>query len=1040
MFNPPSQYGSDRPGGCPRENILSALAQKLEQSSATASSPPLVPDHTLVCQIGRGAHGDVWLARSALGTSRAVKIVYRASFDDERPYEREFEGILRYEPISRTDAGLMQVLHVGRNDAIGCFYYVMELADPVAELSQSATADGAYVPRTLRTELGREGRLPVADAAQLVARLATALAHLHSQGLVHRDIKPSNVIFVRGQPKLADIGLVTGAGDSRSFVGTEGFIAPEGPGSAQADVYSLGKLLFELVTGRDRMEFPRLPSDLAQLPEREGILDLNEVITRACAPAPGERYATASQMESDLRIFLAGRSLREARRSERHLRQLRWFAVGASGLMFLALAGLWLASNAERRATERAQQSAARAQVELQLRTRAEAAERAAHEQLHAALVEQARATVRSGELGQRVRTLDAVRRAAAMRDSVELRREAFAALALPDLRFDRELPVAADATMAVLDPKFERLAVGRGTNAVEIRSVPDQRRLATLNLRSKEPATFGKWSADGRFLAIRSGYRPGQRRSASSELTHVDVWDISSMRRVLSLPPTRWTAFSFHPTLPQILGGNVDNFVSTWDLESGRETARFAVEGLVYHLEFSPDGQSFIAQHRIGWPWFTSLFSTSTGEVRKSESNGWIDGIAWNPKGPWVALAARGGEVYLYDARNGETHLLGRHKHEARTATFSPDGNFLFTGGEEQEINSWDVRLRRRAFFIGLGSAEIQFEAGGSRCAVNQGAVVSLHTLERSSFCRELTGDLGGSLRHGSISPDGRWLVVGGAQGLGLWDLTQEGLAVVTTDPKNATPFFSPDGAELFAFWIDGFARWRISAGPDAAAAPRLTPLPIYKPGRIDSAGFAADELVLGTPHGAVVVPSANIATGPGERFNIGYAKARISPNGTWLAFRKERPHFEQVYQRKPWDGMKFVEADGEVMTEMFTPRSDEIAVATATSVTFFSSNRWELRRRFAVSLDRNAALIFAADGGTFWLVSNASSAALHDTRTFETLLPLPAGTIPLAVSPDGRQLAVSVNGQSIQVWGLDGLRKGFAELGLSLAPRRSD
>jgi WD40 repeat protein len=879
--------------------------------------------------------------------------------------------------------------------------------------------------------------LPVTEAAQLVAKLATALAHLHAQGLVHRDVKPSNIIFVRGQPKLADIGLVTGAGDSRSFVGTEGFIAPEGPGSTQADVYSLGKLLFELVTGRDRMEFPRLPADLARLPEREGILDLNEVITRACALTPGQRYATAAQMDSDLRSFLAGRSLREARKTERHLVRLRWFAVAASVVTVFALGGLWLASSAQRRANEREQQSAARVQTELELRTRAEGAERAAHEQLYAALLEQARATVRSGELGQRLRTLDTVRRAAAMRDTVELRREAFAALALPDLCFERELPLAPDVTMKVLDPKFERLAVGRGTKAVEIRSVPEQRLLATLEVGAKEPVTLGKWSADGRFLAIRRG----QQRSAANKLTQVDVWDVSSNCRVLSLPRTSWTAFSFHPTLPRILGGDVDGFVSEWDLESGRETARFAVAGLVYQLEFSPDGKSFVAQHRIGTPWFTSLFDTTTGEVlRKSESNGWIDGVAWHPKGRWVALAARDGEVGLYDPRNGQMIVLGRHKREARTTAFSHDGNFLFTGGEEQEIICWDLRQRQRAFTIRLRTAEIQFEADGPRCALHQGTSVLLHSLERSSPCRELTGDLGGSLGHGAFSPDGRWLAVGGAQGLGLWDLSHEGLAAITTEPKNATPFFSPDGAELFAFWVVDFARWRITAGPTAAAMPRLTTLPVYKPGRVYSAGFAADELVLGTLQGAVMVPSANIATGPGELFEIGYANARISPNGSWLAFRKNRPHFEQVYRRKPWDGIRFLKSDAEVLAEAFTPRSDELAVATATSVTFFDTKRWQPGRRFAVSLDRNAELIFAADGGTFWLVNDANNAALHHTRTFEMLLPLPAGTIPLAVSPDGTHLAVSVNGRSIQVWDLDGLGKCFAELGIRLGARQSD
>jgi serine/threonine protein kinase len=73
------------------------------------------------------------------------------------------------------------------------------------------------------------------------------------------DIKPSNVDFCRGRPKLADIGLVTDVGSSQSFVGTEGFIPPEGPGTPQADLYALGKMLYELATGRDRMDFPHLP-------------------------------------------------------------------------------------------------------------------------------------------------------------------------------------------------------------------------------------------------------------------------------------------------------------------------------------------------------------------------------------------------------------------------------------------------------------------------------------------------------------------------------------------------------------------------------------------------------------------------------------------------------------------------------------------------------------------------------------------------------------------------------------------------------------
>ncbi len=86
--------------------------------------------------------------------------------------------------------------------------------------------------------------------------MSQALNELHKHGLVHRDIKPANIIFVNGVPKLADIGLVATAAEARSYVGTEGFIPPEGPGLPQADVFGLGKVLYEASTGKDRHNFP----------------------------------------------------------------------------------------------------------------------------------------------------------------------------------------------------------------------------------------------------------------------------------------------------------------------------------------------------------------------------------------------------------------------------------------------------------------------------------------------------------------------------------------------------------------------------------------------------------------------------------------------------------------------------------------------------------------------------------------------------------------------------------------------------------------
>ncbi|MDB4688197.1 hypothetical protein OAE91_01440, partial [Akkermansiaceae bacterium] len=93
-------------------------------------SDPHIPDHEVLRKVGGGSYGEVWLARGVTGAMRAVKIVYREDFTDERTFEREFEGILKFEPISRGHPGLVHVLHVGRTAGDSPFYYyVMELGD-----------------------------------------------------------------------------------------------------------------------------------------------------------------------------------------------------------------------------------------------------------------------------------------------------------------------------------------------------------------------------------------------------------------------------------------------------------------------------------------------------------------------------------------------------------------------------------------------------------------------------------------------------------------------------------------------------------------------------------------------------------------------------------------------------------------------------------------------------------------------------------------------------------------------------------------------
>src|SRR5438874_1366138 len=337
---------------------------------------PQIPDHELIRCIGRGSYGEVWLARNIMGTYRAVKIVYRRTFKDAHPFEREFNGIQKFEPVSRTHEGLVDILQIGRNDRDGYFYYVMELADDGSEIHnpQPEIRDWeSYAPKTIESEIKQRGRLPFEECLQLSLSLTAALSHLHKGGLVHRDIKPSNIIFVKGIPKLADIGLVADTSEAKSYVGTEGFIPPEGPGTPRADIYSLGKVLYEIATGKDRQRFPEPPTLLGEFSDREQLLELNEVILKACENDPKKRYPSAEHMHSELVLLQSGKSVKRLHLVERRLKIMTRIGVGTVAIMvfgaipyFLAIREARLAkamSGKEAEQRERADREAHRARL-----------------------------------------------------------------------------------------------------------------------------------------------------------------------------------------------------------------------------------------------------------------------------------------------------------------------------------------------------------------------------------------------------------------------------------------------------------------------------------------------------------------------------------------------------------------------------------------------------------------------------------------------------------------------------------------------------
>lgn len=301
---------------------------------------PTVPDFTLLRRIGGGSYGDVWLGRSVTGVLRAIKIVSRARFADERPYFRELEGITRFQQAVGDEPRQLALLHVGRDDRAGVFYYVMELADDA--VSGREIDPATYVPLTLKELHTRRRQLPAADCVRIGTELATALGGLHEAGLLHRDVKPSNVIFVDGRAKLADVGLIASSEATATSVGTPDYAPPEGTGSVRADLYSLGRVLYELATDLRPHEFPRLPADLPARPDAGALVELNEIVLRACDSVPAHGYRSAEEMLADLRLIQAGKSVQELKRARRQLHLLKRAGIvaGACSLAVIVVLGV----------------------------------------------------------------------------------------------------------------------------------------------------------------------------------------------------------------------------------------------------------------------------------------------------------------------------------------------------------------------------------------------------------------------------------------------------------------------------------------------------------------------------------------------------------------------------------------------------------------------------------------------------------------------------------------------------------------------------
>lgn len=263
----------------------------MPSSEAEAPSPPVpqVPDFALVHRLARDAHGDVWLGRSITGVYRAIKVWRRCETAD-----REIECVRAHQRGWRRHPHLAPILHVGAT--ADYHYFVLPVADSVATVPSFAF--GAYEPRTLRSEIARRSRLPVDEAARIAVGLLRAAHHLHVQGSLHGKIVPENVPYHEGTACLGECG--SSPRDPR-------YVPPEGVVDARGDVYSVGRILLEMLAGsaadppskavrRERASEAAGGAGHGARRARAALV----IAARAVKPDPSERFASAEEMADAL--------------------------------------------------------------------------------------------------------------------------------------------------------------------------------------------------------------------------------------------------------------------------------------------------------------------------------------------------------------------------------------------------------------------------------------------------------------------------------------------------------------------------------------------------------------------------------------------------------------------------------------------------------------------------------------------------------------------------------------------------------------------